>query len=89
MQGAITLLIKANSVKILSMSKINKGRSASSRVGGFIRGVAENIPLGIPPVLRRFWRFTRDNSKQFAKHLNDPEKSDKELTKAVVKKFKS
>ena len=70
------------------MAKMRKTGSRTSRLGGFISGVREAIPLGVPPLLRRFWRFTRDNSREFAKHLKDPQEEEQNLIKAVIKRFK-
>jgi hypothetical protein len=58
-------------------------------MGKILRGVQEVIPAGIPPVLKRFWKFTRDNSKQFAKHLQNPQEKEEEFNKAVIRKFKA
>ncbi|OGC05011.1 hypothetical protein A2276_03575 [candidate division WOR-1 bacterium RIFOXYA12_FULL_43_27] len=71
------------------MAEIRKSESRTSKVGGFIRSVQEAIPLGVPPILRRFWKFTKEESKEFAKHLKDPEEKEKELIKKVIKSFKT
>jgi hypothetical protein len=39
------------------------------KVGGPIRRPEEAPPIGIPPLLRRFWNFAREMSKRFSKHL--------------------
>ncbi|NQU18074.1 MAG: hypothetical protein HQ564_08425 [Candidatus Saganbacteria bacterium] len=65
-----------------------KTRSATSRVGGFLRGIGKAIPVGIPPLLRRFWDFTQKNSKEFSKHLKDPQEKEEKLLKEVIKKFR-
>ena len=60
----------------------------SSRIGSFVSGIRKAIPLGIHPILRRFWDFTKKNSREFAKHLHNPEEKEDKFIKEVVKKFK-
>jgi len=50
-------------------------------------GVGGPAPAGIPPLMRRFWDFTKNTAKNFSKHLNDPEKREEEFIRAVKKDF--
>jgi len=55
------------------------------RIRGRIKEIAVTIPSGLPPVLRRFWKFARDMSRHFSRHLL--KERDEEFLKAVRKDF--
>jgi hypothetical protein len=59
-----------------------KSVNISTRLGQ----IASAVPVGIPPVLQRFWKFTRDMAKRFNKNLQQDR--EEELTQAVVEDFK-
>jgi hypothetical protein len=46
------------------------------------------IPAGIPPILRRFWDFTRNMAGKFSKQLPDPEKYEEKFVNVVEKDAK-
>ncbi len=56
------------------------------RISGRIKQIATNIPVGIPPVLRRFWGFARDMAKRFSKNFQ--EDRTEELLNALTKEVK-
>jgi len=53
---------------------------------GLAGRIGAAIPVGIPPVLKRFWRFTRDMAKRFNKELIEDRED--EMVDDVVKFFK-
>lgn len=67
----------------MSSSKRITGKSVniSARLGQ----IASVVPAGIPPVLKRFWKFTRDMARRFNKNLLKDREG--ELLKVVSKEF--
>jgi hypothetical protein len=66
----------------IDSSRISKEGQATRPIG-----VA---PSWIPPVLKRFYEFTRKTARQFAAELKEDkrEEREEELVKAVAKSFK-
>ncbi|HTY13359.1 MAG TPA: hypothetical protein VMD02_04120 [Candidatus Omnitrophota bacterium] len=62
--------------------------SSSSRSAGHIGRMGAPVPAGLPPVLQRFWEFTKKNAQEFAKHMMKPEEHEKEFIEAVKRDFK-
>ena len=60
-------------------------RGVPVRTGGGAGRVAPAIPVGVPPVLRRFWNFARDMAKRFSKNLL--KEREEEFMKVVRKHF--
>jgi len=56
------------------------------KISGRIKQISTNMPVGLPPVLRRFWGFARDMAKRFSKNLH--QNREDELLRAVEKDFK-
>ncbi len=48
--------------------------------------MSQTVPAGVPPVLRRFWDFTKDMAKKFSRHLGKDRSPELEL--AVIEGFK-
>ena len=63
------------------------GSSSRSSIGPGKVGVGPTIPMGIPPILRRFWEFTKKMAREFARNLKDPEKKETDFVKEVTKRF--
>jgi len=57
--------------------------SVGARTGGPVGPAGAPIPAGIPPILRRFWDFTRGMAKKFSNQLPDPEEHEEEFISAV------
>jgi len=57
--------------------------SVSAGGAGPIGRAGAPIPAGIPPILRRFWDYTKKIAGQFSKQLPDPEENEKEFIDAV------
>jgi hypothetical protein len=51
-----------------------------------ISQLPETVPGWVPPVLKRFWKFTRQMAKSFNKELATDR--EEEFAKAVAKSFK-
>lgn len=49
--------------------KIERTSGTSVNSAGRVGGPGGAIPINIPPLLRRFWRFAQDMAKSFSKHL--------------------
>jgi len=60
-------------------------RGVPVRTGGGPGRVGEAIPVGVPPVLRRFWNFARDMARRFSKNLL--KEREEEFMKVVRKHF--
>ncbi len=58
------------------MNRLEKVRGESVRGGKGPGGVPEAVPVGIPPLLRRFWDFARKMAKQFSKNMNKDHEDD-------------
>lgn len=41
----------------------------SANLPGKTGGISQPVPVGISPILRRFWDFTRKMAKEFSKHM--------------------
>jgi hypothetical protein len=54
-------------------------------LGGQIRRIGAPIPAGLPPVLARFWDFTRKMAREFTKHLLKNREED--FLRAVRREF--
>jgi hypothetical protein len=60
---------------------------ARSSLGTGKVGVGPSIPVGISPILRRFWDFTKKMAHEFARQLKDTDKKETDLIKEVTKRF--
>jgi len=49
--------------------RVGKSGGTPVNVAGRLGTVREAVPLGISPILRRFWRFAREMAKRFSKNL--------------------
>ncbi|MBU0687670.1 MAG: hypothetical protein KKB81_07505 [Candidatus Margulisbacteria bacterium] len=69
----------------MSSSKRIQGKpvNISARLGQ----VATAMPIGIPSVLKRFWKFTRDMAQRFNKNLLKDREG--EFLKVIEKDFKN
>lgn len=63
-------------------SKISSSR-VSSTSGSMAGGP---IPPGVPPVLKKFWDFTKSTAKKFSRHLKE-DRTDT-LVEGVIEEFK-
>jgi hypothetical protein len=54
-------------------------------IGGKLRDVRAAIPIGLSPVLSRFWKFARQMAQQFSKNLLKGREED--FLKVVRKEF--
>ncbi len=57
----------------------------SSNIPSRAGGVGQAVPVGIHPVLRRFWDFARKMAKEFSKHLMKDR--EEEFLKVVQRDF--
>ncbi len=69
------------------MADIRRTSSSSSRPLGPGGRVGSAIPIGIPPVLKRFWEFTKKMAHEFARQLKNGEEKEANLIKEVTKRF--
>ena len=67
----------------MSSSKRITGKpvNISARLGQ----LASVVPASVPPVLKRFWKFTRDMARRFSKNLQKDREG--EFLKVVAKEF--
>jgi len=45
------------------------------------------VPVGVTPILRRFWDFARNMARRFSSQLLDPEEHEEEFLKVVRRDF--
>jgi len=57
--------------------------STGARTSGSISGLGAPIPANVPPILRRFWDYTKQKAKEFAKHFANPEDYEEKFVEAV------
>lgn len=63
--------------------KISRGTKG---LGGLAKPGAK-IPIGIPPLLRRFWNYAKNIAKNFSKNLKDSEEKEEEFLKVIRRDF--
>ena len=69
---------------IVSDRRVSSTGARNPQTAGRVGGA---VPINIPPLLRRFWDFTRQMAKKFSHQLMDPEKHEDEFIKVVRKDF--
>jgi len=69
------------------MVESKKVGSSSSRSSIGTGRLGAPVPVGIAPILRRFWDFTKKMAREFSRQLKDPDKKETDLIKEVTKRF--
>ncbi len=67
------------------MAKLDRVQGSTSRAAGKTGEIYGPAPVGVSPVLRRFWDFARKMAKEFGKHLL--KNHEEEFLKVVRKDF--
>jgi hypothetical protein len=67
----------------MNSRKVSRGTKGLGRPGK----PTARIPIGIPPLLRRFWNYAKNMAKKFSKNLNDSEEKEEEFLKVIRRDF--